>query len=239
MVVTPEGSGKRRVAIVTGGSRGIGKAIVHRLARIDYAVVVNYVHDQLTADSTVEAVLDAAGAAVAVRADVADELDVERLFATTADAFGAIDVVVHAVHGNLAAAPVGEIALADLDAMLRTTARAALVVNREAARHLRPGGAIVNLLGSVSSSTLPMYGTYAMIAAAINALCRTLALELRDRNITVNAVSLDVQAPCAPDKVVDAIASLLTDAGHGITSQVIQLGHLPPSADCPSEHWCG
>lgn len=84
------------VAIVTGGSYGIGRALARELAARGYAVVVVYLHDQGEAEAVVEGVLAANGTALAVRADVRDELDVERLFDETLAAFGRIDVVVHA-----------------------------------------------------------------------------------------------------------------------------------------------
>lgn len=114
-----------RVAIVTGGSRGIGRVVTRSLARRGYLVVISYAGDQPAADRAVEEVLAARGSALAIRADVADQLDVERLFAETREAFGGVDVVVHA------ASP--------LDGP------GAFVVNREAARRLRDGGSIVNL----------------------------------------------------------------------------------------------
>ena len=88
MNIALDGSPAGRVAIVTGGSRGVGQATIRRLAASGYAVVVDYLHDQRAAESTVEAILADNGDAVAVRADVADDLDVERLFAETAAAFG-------------------------------------------------------------------------------------------------------------------------------------------------------
>jgi 3-oxoacyl-[acyl-carrier protein] reductase len=112
------------VAIVTGGSHGIGRDIARMLASREYAVVVVYVQDQAQAESTVEEILAAKGTALAVRADVTDALDIERLFDETKAAFGGVDVVVH------------------------TAMRGSAVVNEHAARQLRDGGAIV----SVSSS---------------------------------------------------------------------------------------
>jgi 3-oxoacyl-[acyl-carrier protein] reductase len=98
------------VAIVTGGSRGIGRAVARKLAIGDYAVVINYLNGQPAADAAVEEILAANGCAVAVRADVADELDVERLFSETIEAFGGVDVVVHAAARKM----LGTVASCDL-----------------------------------------------------------------------------------------------------------------------------
>ena len=112
------------VAIVTGGSCGAGREIARTLGSRGYAVVVVYLCDQGEAEAAVEEILAANGTALAVRADVTDELDVERLFDETASAFGGVDVVVHAA------------------------VRGTSVVNRQAARQLRHGGAIVDVTSS-------------------------------------------------------------------------------------------
>lgn len=112
------------VAIVTGGSCGPGREIARNLASRGFAVVVVYLRDQAEAECAIAEILAADGTALAVRADVADELDVERLFDETAAVFGCVDVVVHT-------------------AMCGTS-----VVNRVAARRLRDGGAIVDVSSS-------------------------------------------------------------------------------------------
>jgi 3-oxoacyl-[acyl-carrier protein] reductase len=224
MTTALDGSPADRVAIVTGGSRGVGGATVRRLAARGYAVVVNYLHDQRAAELTVEAILAGNSDALAVRADVADDLDVQRLFAETIAAFDGIDVVVHAVGSRITAAPVAEAGLDEFDALMRINARATFVVNREAARRLRNGGAIVNLSSSADDSSLRTHGLYAATKAITDALTRALALELRERNITVNAVSLAVDKPCAPNRVADVIAYLLSDQGQRLTGQVLRVG---------------
>jgi 3-oxoacyl-[acyl-carrier protein] reductase len=218
------GSPAGRVAIVTGGSRGVGRATLRLLAARGYAVVVNYLHRQRAAESTVEAILANNGDAVAIRADVADDLDVKRLFAETVAAFGGIDVVVHAAGRRIAAAGVTEVDLDEFEALVRINTRATFVVNREAARHLRNGGAIVNLSSSADGSSLRTHGLYAATKAITDVLTRALALELRERNITVNAVSVEVDMPCAPNRVADVIAYLLSEHGHGLTGQVLRVG---------------
>ena len=218
------GSPAGHVAIVTGGSRGIGRATIHRLAARGCAVVVNYLHDQRAAESAVEAVLADNGSALAVRADIADDLDVNRLFAETIAAFGGIDVVVHATGSRITASSVTEAGLDEFDALVRINTRATFLVNQEAARHLRNGGAIVNLSSSAEGSLVRTYGLYAATRAAAEVLTRALALELRERDITVNAVSLEVHRPCAPNQVADVIAYLLSEHGHRITGQVLRVG---------------
>jgi len=224
MTTARNGSAAGRVAIVTGGSRGAGQATVRHLANSGYAVVVNYLHSQRAAESAVDAVLAGGGDAVAIRADVADDLDVQRLFAETMTAFGGVDVVVHTAGRHLAATPVTEVSLDEFDALVRLNVRAAFLVNREAARHLRNGGAIVNLSGSAEDSSLRACGLYAATAAITNVLTRALALELRGRDITVNAVSPEVHRPCVPDRVADLIAYLLSEHGHRLTGQVLKVG---------------
>jgi 3-oxoacyl-[acyl-carrier protein] reductase len=213
-----------RVAVVTGGSRGVGGATVRRLAAVGYAVVVDYLHDQRAAESAVEEILANNGNAVAIRADIADDLDVTRLFAETIAAFGGIDVVVHAAGSRITASEITEVGLDEFDALMRTNTRATFVVNREAARHLRDGGAIVNLSSSAGGSSLRTHGLYAATKAPADVLTRALAVELHERDITVNAVSLEAGRPCAPDQVADVIAYLLSDQGHRITGHVLRVG---------------
>jgi 3-oxoacyl-[acyl-carrier protein] reductase len=224
MNIPLDGSPAGHVAIVTGGSRGVGRVTIRLLAARGYAVVVNYLHDQRAAESTVDAILTNKGAAVAVRADVADDLDVHRLFAETIAAFGGIDVVVHAVGSPVTTAPVAEVDLDVFDALVRINTRATFIVNREAARHLRNGGAIVNLTSSADSLPLTAYRLYAAAKAATDVLTRALAVELRERDITVNAVSVQAGLPCAPDQVAEVIAYLLSEHGHGLTGHVLRVG---------------
>ena len=224
MTTALNGSPAGRVAVVTGGSRGVGGATVRRLAACGYAVVVGYLHDQRAAELTVEAILADNSDAMAVRADVADDLDVNRLFAETIAAFGGVDVVVHTASSHLTATPVTEAGLDEFDALVRINTRATFVVNQQAARQLRNGGAIINLSSSAEGSALRTYGLYAATKAITNVLTQALALELRERDITVNAVSPAIHGPCIPDRVTDIIAYLLSDHGHRLTGQILRVG---------------
>ncbi|MFJ4832377.1 SDR family oxidoreductase [Streptomyces sp. NPDC088747] len=178
----------RRVAIVTGGSRGIGRETAERLASDGFAVVVNYAGNEAEADKAVAAITGAGGEAIAVRADVADETQVAALFDTAESTYGGVDVVVHAA-GVMALAPLVDLDLDSLDRMHRTNIRGTFVVDQQAARRLREGGAIINFSSSVLALAIPGYTAYAATKGAVEAVTLILAREMRGRDITVNAVA--------------------------------------------------
>ncbi|HTU05175.1 MAG TPA: SDR family NAD(P)-dependent oxidoreductase, partial [Trebonia sp.] len=188
-----------RVAIVTGGSRGIGRSVVQRLAGDGYWVVVGYGSNQAEADAAV-AEAEAAGAkATAVAADVADPGAVARLFDQAEEAFGGIDVVVNAA-GLMSLVPLVDFDLDVLDRMLRTNINGTFAVDQQAARRVRPGGAIINFSSSVIGRVLPTYTGYAASKAAVEAMTFILAHELRGRDVTVNAVA---PGPTATDMFLE------------------------------------
>jgi 3-oxoacyl-[acyl-carrier protein] reductase len=211
-----------RVAIVTGGSGVIGRELVRKLANRGYAVVVGYIRDQGAADSIVEEVLAADGTTLTIRADVADELDVEWMFAETTEAFGGIDVLVHAA-GLIIRDPVADYDLDRFDVLLRTNVRGTFVVNRQAARQLRDGGTIVNLTGSVVGLALPTDAASAANSAAVEAMTRVLACELRGRHITVNAVAPGLENPGDPAAIAEVVAFLVSGDGRSLNGQVIHV----------------
>ncbi|MCZ4124026.1 SDR family oxidoreductase [Streptomyces sp. H39-S7] len=177
-----------RVAIITGGSRGIGRQSAERLAADGFAVVVNYAGNQTEADAAVAAITESGGRAVAFRADVADEVSVSALFDAAERTFGGVDVVVHAA-GVMTLAPLVDTDLDALDRMHRTNIRGTFVVDQQAARRLRGGGAIINFSSSVVGLAIPGYTAYAATKGAVEAMTLILARELRGRDITVNAVA--------------------------------------------------
>jgi 3-oxoacyl-[acyl-carrier protein] reductase len=188
MPQTDSNGGTSRVAIVTGGSGGIGREVARRLATDRMAVIVAYAGSQETADATVAEISDAGGVATAVRADVADESEVGALFDTSDQSFGGVDVVVHAARIMLLS-PLAELDLDLLDRMIRINVRGTFVVDREAARRVRPGGAIINFSSSVVKIARPTYTGYAVTKGAVDAITLILARELRGRDVTVNTVA--------------------------------------------------
>lgn len=177
-----------RVAIVTGGSRGIGREIARRLAKDGFAVVVNYAGNTSKAQETVAAIEAAGGKAVAIQGDVSNPAHVTALFEGTQQAFGRVDVVVNSA-GIMPMAPIGEDSLADFDQVIDTNLRGAFLVLGQAAVSLGEGGRIIALSTSVIAKSFPSYGPYIASKAGVEGLVHVLANELRGRGITVNAVA--------------------------------------------------
>ncbi|MFZ8756907.1 SDR family oxidoreductase [Microbacterium sp. HMH0099] len=177
-----------RVAIVTGGSGGIGRASAERLAADGMAVVVHYAGNKDRADETVARVMDAGGRAVAVGADIADEAQMAVVFDMAEERFGGVDVLVHTA-GIMMLSPLVDLDLDTFDRVQRTNVRGTFVADQLAARRMRAGGAIINFSTSVTRLQIPGYGAYAASKGAVEALTLILARELRGRDVTVNAVS--------------------------------------------------
>ncbi len=177
-----------RVALVTGGSGGIGRAVAERLAADGIAVGVHYSGNKTRADETVAAIVAAGGRAVAVGGDVADEHAMSAAFDAVEREFGGLDVVVNTA-GIMLLSPIATLDLDDLDRMHRTNIRGTFVVSQQAARRVRGGGAIINFSTSVTRLQFPTYGAYAASKGAVEAMTLVLTRELRGKDITVNAVA--------------------------------------------------
>ena len=177
-----------RVAIVTGASGGIGRAVAVRLAQEGMAVAVHYAGNRDRAQQTADEVVAAGGRSLMVTADVADEDQVATMFDQVEAEFGGVDVIVNTA-GIMLLSPLAELKLDDFDRMHRTNVRGTFVVDQQAARRVRTGGAIINFSSSVVKIALPSYTAYAATKGAVDAMTLILARELRGRDITVNAVA--------------------------------------------------
>lgn len=235
----------QRVAVVGGGSRGIGRAIAVALAERGHAVVVGFHGAASAAAQAVEEITASGGRAIAVQADVADEDAVAAMFDAAEKTFGGIDVVVNSA-GRMSLSPMTDLDLDELDALHRTNIRGAFVMAREAARRVRAGGALVNLSSSVVGLQFPAYGAYAASKGAVEAMTLVLARELRGRDITVNAVApgptatdlfldgkdeatiqrLAAQPPLerlgTPEDIAEVVSFLASPAGRWINGQVVR-----------------
>jgi 3-oxoacyl-[acyl-carrier protein] reductase len=177
-----------RVALVTGGSGGIGGTVVRRLAADGIAVAVHYAGNKAKAEDIAEEIRAQGGQAITVGGDVADEAAMTEAFDAVEQAFGGIDVVVNAA-GIMLLSPLATLNLDDLDRMHRINIRGTFVVSQQAVRRMRSGGALINISTSVTKLQFPTYSGYAASKGAVEAMSLILARELRGRDITVNAVA--------------------------------------------------
>jgi 3-oxoacyl-[acyl-carrier protein] reductase len=228
------------VALITGSSRGIGRAIARKLAADGFDIVVNYCNDARAADEVVKHVEAAGRRAVAVRADVADPDELRELFRVTEERLGSLDAFV----GN--AATVRHTAVADtsdedFDIMWRTNTRATFIGIRESARRMRDGGRIVIVSSGAVVAKPPGAGPYAASKAAGDMLVQTAASELGSRGITVNSVLpgptrtellnvdpdlIAAQTPLGrigePEDIANIVSFLVSPSGGWVTGQTIR-----------------
>jgi 3-oxoacyl-[acyl-carrier protein] reductase len=235
----------KRVAIITGGSRGIGRAVAKKLAAEGLAVVVGYVGNEAAAEQTLREIKEADGRVIASRADVTDEDEVAKMFDLAETTFGGIDVVVNAA-GLMRLAPIAKLDLQTFDQIHRINVRGAFLVSQQAVRRLRPGGALVNLSSSQTRLAFPEYGAYASAKGAVEVMTQILARELRGRDVTVNTVApgpiatdlllsnnteerlarLAAMPPLerlgTPEDAANVIAFVASPEGHWLNGQVIR-----------------
>ncbi len=178
----------KKVAIVTGASRGIGAAIARRLAADGLRVVVNYAGSAEAAALVVEEIAAAGGEARAIKADVSDTAAMRALFDQAEAAFGGVDMLINNA-GILSLAPLSDMADDAFDRMVSINLKGTFNGLREAAKRLRNDGRIVNLSSSVVGLYPPTFGVYAATKAAVEAMTHVLVKELGPRRITVNTVA--------------------------------------------------
>jgi len=177
-----------KVALIQGGSRGIGAAIVERLAAEGASVAFTYVSSASKAQALQDSIIAKGGKALAIHADSADAEAIRRAVNDSVKAFGRLDILVNNA-GVLAIAPLDEFKLEDFDRTLAINVRSVFIATQEAARHMGEGGRIINI-GSTNADRMPFAGggPYAMSKAALVGLTKGLARDLGPRGITINNV---------------------------------------------------
>jgi 3-oxoacyl-[acyl-carrier protein] reductase len=185
---TESGTLTGKVALITGGSRGIGAAIAKRLVADGASVAITYTSGQQKADELVRSIESGRGRALAIRADNTDAAAVKSAIGETVRKLGRLDVLVNNA-GIALIKPLEEFSLEDFDRSVAVNVRAVFVATQEAARHMKAGGRIITI-GSVNADRVPFTGgsVYAMTKAALAGLTRGLARDLGPREITVNVV---------------------------------------------------
>jgi 3-oxoacyl-[acyl-carrier protein] reductase len=232
-------------ALVTGSSRGIGRAIAERLAADGVAVVINYTRSSEQADETVRGIITRGGKAIAIQGNVSQSADVRRLFDEAEKAFGALDIVV-ANAGVFLSKPLAESTEEDYELVFNTNTKGVFFTLREAAKRVKDGGRIVAV--STGGTKMPFgdASLYLGSKGAIEQFVRSLSRELGPRFITVNVLSpgftetdmlpdddqfRNLGASLSPfnrigtsEEVADVAAFLASDAARWVTGQNLQAG---------------
>ncbi|BAY96870.1 short-chain dehydrogenase/reductase SDR [Tolypothrix tenuis PCC 7101] len=179
---------KNKRALITGGSRGIGAAIVKRLASEGADVAFTYTSSPDRANEIVQAVQALGVQALAIHADSADAREVVAAVEDTVNKLGSIDILVNNA-GVLAIGPIDDFTLADFDRTFAINVRAVFVATQAAVKHMKEGGRIINI-GSTNAERMPFAGggVYAMSKSALQGLVQGLSRDLGPRGITINNV---------------------------------------------------
>jgi 3-oxoacyl-[acyl-carrier protein] reductase len=232
-----------KTALVTGASRGIGRAIALGLAAHGADVVVSYLKNDALADEVVETIVSAGGTAVAVRADLFRPDEVARLFDDAEQAVGSLDIVV-ANAADILEKPLADCTEQDYDRIFDTNTKGVFFTLRNAARRLNEGGRIIVTSTGGTRMFFPHQSLYLGSKGAVEQFVRSLAGELGERNITVNAISpgptdtdmmqdqyrdtIAMMSPFrrigTPEDVADVAVFLASHAARWVTGQNIGAG---------------
>jgi 3-oxoacyl-[acyl-carrier protein] reductase len=178
-----------KVAVVTGASKGIGAAIAKHLAAEGAAVVVNYSSSQEGADRVVGQIREAGGKAIAVQANLAKEADIRRLFTEATKAFSRLDILVNNA-GIYEFAPLESVTAEHFHKQFNLNVLGLILASQEAVKHFgEDGGSIINISSVAATARLPAASVYSGTKAAVEAVTRSLAVELGPRKIRVNSVN--------------------------------------------------
>ncbi|NOW89871.1 SDR family oxidoreductase [Clostridium beijerinckii] len=235
-----------KVAIITGASRGIGSAIARQLSALGAKVVVNYSNNEVKAEEVVEEITKSGEQAVAIKADVSNIKDVERLFSETITKFGKVDILVNNA-GVILYKLLSDVTEEEFDKLFNINVKGTYFACQQAMKHMENNGRIINFSTSVVGSMFPTYSVYAATKGAVEQITRQLAKEFGPKKITINAVApgpintelfnvgkTDEQIEAIrqmnsfgrigePDDIANAIEFLVSDKAQWITGQTLRI----------------
>jgi len=212
-----------KVALIQGGSRGIGAAIVSRLAAEGAAVAFTYVSSAAKAEELQNSITANGGKALAIKADSADADAIRHAVNATVEAFGRLDILVNNA-GVLAIAPLEDFSLEDFDRTLAINVRSVFIASQEAAKHMGEGARIINI-GSTNADRMPFGGggVYAMSKSALVGLTKGLARDLGPRGITINNVQpgpVDTDMNPAHGDFAESLIPLMAVGRYGTAAEI-------------------
>ena len=238
---------EKRTAMVTGASRGIGKAIALRLAGEGYNLVVNYVNGKDAAEAVAKEAEEIGAKTLVVQADISKAIDVERLFSETISEFGRLDVLVNnagITRDNLLI----KMSEKEFEDVLETNLKGAFLCTKAAAKPMMKQriGRIINITSVVGIVGNAGQSNYAAAKAGLIGFTKSIAKELAKRNITVNAIApgfietemtavipekvrdalltgIPAGRPGKPEDVANAVAFLAAESTNYITGQVLNI----------------
>ncbi len=215
-----------KVAVVTGGSRGIGAAIARRLAADGAQVTITYSGNAEAAETTLAALQAHGGGAMALKADATDADAVKAIVPAVLERFGRLDILVNNA-GRFVMAPIAECTDDDFGTLFAINVRAVFLASREAAKVMGAGGRIITI-GSVNGDRMPVAGgaIYAMTKAAVAALTKGWARDLGPRGITVTCVQpgpIDTEGNPASGALADVLTPMTALGRYGTPDEVAAL----------------
>jgi len=179
---------KNKVALITGGGRGIGKAIAERYGALGASVVVNYSSSVDAANETVKVIEQSGGKAITVQADISKVGQIERLFQTSLERFGHLDIVVVNAGLEMAGKPVLDFTEEEYDRLFTTNTKGAFFTMQKAAKYVADNGRILFVGSSTTAFPMPGHGLYGGSKMAPRFLVEVLAKEIGHRGVTVNSI---------------------------------------------------
>lgn len=177
-----------KVAIVTGASRGIGRAIAEQLASFGVSVVVNYAANQEKAEEVVEAITRNGGSAIAVQANIGQVSEVAKLFEEAISKLGRVDILINNA-GTIDNKPIADVTEAVFDHQFAINVKGTYFACQQAMLRMEEGGRIINFSTSVIGGMFPTYSVYAATKGAVEQITRQLAKEFASKGITINAIA--------------------------------------------------